>query len=478
MKASILTVLLFLTIAWSWPVAAQNSPHNAGRFEQGNFVLTVDLRWDQAQQKEFAHLYNLDSVEVKLIFEGRFKQLADSTAWTPRLLRPGVIELSRALAREASTGLDSRLVLFEDFDPKGTFAKPEPAVFGTNKLSREGVIICRDGRCCFFLPGNREAKKVYLSGSFNQWSTRQQPMQKVDSGWISCIDLEAGKYLYKFIVDGKWQHDPNNRLKEKDGHRGSNSVMFAENHMFRLKGHDQARRVIVSGSFNNWNEKELLMRRVKDGWELPVFLGKGTHAYKFIVDGAWITDPENPNFRPDGRNNLNSFLGIGDTLMFSLKGFQDARKVVLSGTFNNWNRDELLMEKTPTGWEFPYVLGPGNYEYKFIVDGRWMTDPANPITNGEGDFANSFISFKPNHIFRLAGRQDAKGVIVSGSFNNWSHHSYRMIREGNDWVLHLHLSPGRYSYKFVVDGKWIPDEANPLWEENEFGTGNSVVWIK
>jgi hypothetical protein len=478
MKTSITTVLLFLTIALSWPAVAQHNPQNAGRFEHGNFVLTVDLRWDQAKQKEFAQLYNLDTLEVKLIFEGRFKQLADSTEWTPRLLRPGVIELSRPLAQEVSTGLDSRLVLFEDFDPKGTFAKPEAAVFGANKLTKEGVIICRDGRCCFFLPGNRDAKKVYLSGSFNQWSTRQQPMQKTDSGWISCLELEAGKYLYKFIVDGRWQHDPNNRLKEKDGHRGYNSVLFAENHTFRLKGYQQARRVFVTGSFNNWNEKDQPMLRVKDGWELPVFLGKGTHAYKFIVDGEWMTDPENPNFRPDGRNNLNSFLGIGDTLMFTLKGFTDARNVVLSGTFHNWNRDELLMEKTAEGWVFPYVLGPGNYEYKFIVDGRWMTDPANPIINGEGDFANSFISFLPNYTFSLAGRQDASKVLVSGSFNNWSHHGYQMIREGNDWVLQLHLDPGRYSYKFVVDGAWILDEANPLWEENEFGTGNSVIWVK
>jgi hypothetical protein len=29
-----------------------------------------------------------------------------------------------------------------------------------------------------------------------------------------------------------------------------------------------------------------------------------------------------------------------------------------------------------------------------------------------------------------------------------------------------------------VDGKWMIDPANDLWEDNEFGTGNSVLWIE
>jgi hypothetical protein len=30
----------------------------------------------------------------------------------------------------------------------------------------------------------------------------------------------------------------------------------------------------------------------------------------------------------------------------------------------------------------------------------------------------------------------------------------------------------------VVDQKWIIDPTNELWEENEYGTGNSVLWIE
>ena len=53
-----------------------------------------------------------------------------------------------------------------------------------------------------------------------------------------------------------------------------------------------------------------------------------------------------------------------------------------------------------------------------------------------------------------------------------------MKREGNNWMLPLHLSIGKHLYKFVIDGQWIKDPANELWEQNEFGTGNSILWVK
>jgi hypothetical protein len=53
-----------------------------------------------------------------------------------------------------------------------------------------------------------------------------------------------------------------------------------------------------------------------------------------------------------------------------------------------------------------------------------------------------------------------------------------MRKDGEDWVFTVNLQPGKYRYKFVVDGKWIIDPHNPLWEQNEHRTGNSVLWIE
>lgn len=220
------------------------------------------------------------------------------------------------------------------------------------------------------------------------------------------------------------------------------------------------------------------MEKSASGWQLPMYLREGTHTYKFIVDGNWITDPTNPLTRDDGAGNINSVVEIGDPHIFRLRRFADAERVVLSGSFNAWNTGELVMERYEDGWRLPYVLAAGNYEYKFIVDGRWITDPNNPFTTGFGDFENSFLAYKPNQLFVLNGYSDAETVILTGSFNGWSHIDYRMVYRDGEWVFPIFLNPGRHSYKFIVDDVWILDPANEFWEENEFGTGNSVLWVE
>jgi len=56
----------------------------------------------------------------------------------------------------------------------------------------------------------------------------------------------------------------------------------------------------------------------------------------------------------------------------------DAGEVYLTGDFNNWDPRKHPMEKQESGvWKKTTMLFPGRYEYKFLVDGRWQTDPAN-----------------------------------------------------------------------------------------------------
>ncbi len=58
----------------------------------------------------------------------------------------------------------------------------------------------------------------------------------------------------------------------------------------------------------------------------------------------------------------------------------NAKAVFLTGDFNNWNITEHLMARQPDGrWTAMLPLAPGRYQYKFVVDGEWMLDPANPI---------------------------------------------------------------------------------------------------
>jgi len=73
-----------------------------------------------------------------------------------------------------------------------------------------------------------------------------------------------------------------------------------------------------------------------------------------------------------------------------------AKKVSVGGSFNNWNPNAFLAKKDSKGnWSVTVGLTPGTYEYKFYVDGAWMTDPACKKTvNNPFGSVNSVVEVK------------------------------------------------------------------------------------
>jgi len=476
-----------LALVWLWMVMmngvnAQTDPATSCRVEDGRLIFVLDTRWSAAQKAELAKLFSLDSALVAKAFRGFAAPGPEGSGWSLVKIDANLLELSKPLqsAYGGSTGQKDVAILDDSWiDAEGEIER-ESVPYGINKFTRFDAFGYRDGIVTLFLPGYLKAREVYLSGSFNDWSTMRAPMEMTDSGWVVRIRLQPGKYTYKYIIDGRWTPDPHNRQQEDDTYGSYNSVFFCYNFTFYLRGYQGAQGVTVAGSFNGWNGTELRMQRVSGGWIRAMYLREGTHAYKFVVDRTWILDPANKVVRPDGTGHENSFISIGDPYLFRLSGFQDAEKVVLTGNFNAWNTGELLMQKSDGGWTLPYVLAPGNYEYKFIIDGRWAVDEVNPYSTGSGNYENSFLAVKPNHLFYLDNHSDARKVIVTGSFNGWNGGDYRMVwnKDKHRWEFPLFLKPGKHTYKFNIDGKWILDPANTLWEDNEYGTGNSVLWIE
>lgn len=77
----------------------------------------------------------------------------------------------------------------------------------------------------------------------------------------------------------------------------------------------------------------------------------------------------------------------------------DATAVFLAGDFNDWNAEQYPMRKFKTGiCTKKLKLAPGRYEYKFIVDGEWWTDPANENRQPTDVGENSVIEVGENVI--------------------------------------------------------------------------------
>ena len=63
-----------------------------------------------------------------------------------------------------------------------------------------------------------------------------------------------------------------------------------------------------------------------------------------------------------------------------------ARKVAIAGDFNGWNAEGTVLENADGQGTFVATvpLPRGAHEYMFLVDGKWMTDPAAPETRPDG----------------------------------------------------------------------------------------------
>ena len=53
-----------------------------------------------------------------------------------------------------------------------------------------------------------------------------------------------------------------------------------------------------------------------------------------------------------------------------------ARRVSVVGTFSDWEKHPVeLVKDTAGNWTATVPLMPGQYEYRFVVDGAWRNDP-------------------------------------------------------------------------------------------------------
>lgn len=74
---------------------------------------------------------------------------------------------------------------------------------------------------------------------------------------------------------------------------------------------------------------------------------------------------------------------------------------------------------------------------------------------------------------------DAKSVYIAGDFNGWKTDDACLMEPDNGvWRKKIRLSSGQYRYRFVIDGKWVDDPANPDKEDNPFGGLNSLLTVK
>ncbi len=72
----------------------------------------------------------------------------------------------------------------------------------------------------------------------------------------------------------------------------------------------------------------------------------------------------------------------------------------------------------------------------------------------------------------------ARRVFVGGTFNDWNPSATPLVFiGGTKWSKDLFLAPGRYEYRFVVDGKWVEPPHAKAYAPNPHGGRNAVFEV-
>jgi len=217
------------------------------------------------------------------------------------------------------------------------------------------------------------------------------------------------------------------------------STCWATPVTFRFES--SAQRVFLAGEFNNWSDSAQPMTQGEDGiWSVTLDLAPGDYQYKYVADGTWITDPHSVDTTDDGFGGKNSIVHVG----------KDAMTVGVGAA-------------------------AGTAGAKAAAEG------AEAVGGGKNAQGNAGVQAKAGQRLVHFGisAPGAGSVYLAGEFNGWNASGEKMEDPDGDGVFEvtLPLKPGRYQYKYVIDGTWKEDPASAEYADDGFGGKNSVVAV-
>jgi len=74
---------------------------------------------------------------------------------------------------------------------------------------------------------------------------------------------------------------------------------------------------------------------------------------------------------------------------------------------------------------------------------------------------------------------EAGAIFLVGDFNQWNESSHKMRRtDARGFELEMEIPPGKYRFKYLVDGVWWNDPEAEEYAPNPWGSEDSVIRIE
>ena len=185
------------------------------------------------------------------------------------------------------------------------------------------------------------------------------------------------------------------------------------------------------------------------------------------------------------------------TLLFSVVICGCAQQ---NNTINDLIKPINLKEETTTKIVLNDIFYAENYNLKFlpnknfnvVLDTNENTIAITPVNHFSGIELISFdlfdktyelpvkLELREKYLFTYKPIGSPEIVNLFGQFNGWNRKNLPMQDEDGNGVYEITvpLDPGRYEYKFFVDGKELIDQGNPVKVPNGMGDFNSVRIIE
>lgn len=241
----------------------------------------------------------------------------------------------------------------------------------------------------------------------------------------------------------------------------------------------------VKGSWSGDWSQYFYMSQDEDGvWSVTADLSLDkSYEYGIVVNDNWKGDPtnprnggnseilRNPHYNSDGSVNIFYYPQGDESVELLYKTTDDSEYKSIAMT-QDANHSALLSAT---------INEQGNYTYTFKVNGSTTADVnckeasfaitklpeddasvESPVVNGN---KVTFNYFAPT----------AKSVSVAGQMNGWnaSENPLTFNATTGFWTAEMELEPGKWEYKFVVDGgNWVTDPRN-----DSQSSGNSACYV-
>lgn len=121
-----------------------------------------------------------------------------------------------------------------------------------------------------------------------------------------------------------------------------------------------------------------------------------------------------------------------------------------------------------------YATHSAGFEDYQSLANEVLRQEAATATAEDADIATA-PAVTPDGVIFTIEAPEAAHVQLAGDFNDWTPDGSEMEPEGRVWKKIVKLPPGRYRYRYVIDGRWQTDPSNAAVEPSPFGGDDSLL---